>query len=272
MLDIKKVYCDTRFKTPDSKSDSDFFIELPRSLNVPDNVICYITDVVIPVSWSTIDARNNLLYMYIERGEEKIYKKIALAQMNYNGTTFSTALETTLNTALTSIVSFDVLYDLNDNLISIKQRDNFDVKAVIVSGADLLFGNFWSGPVSKSETHSLNGVLRIGKTSHEFQEGVPYVAYIDLHTTRNLYITSSKLASYNVISNFENDVIIKKIAVKANYSEMLFDTADAGYDFLDVSRRALSRIDFRLQDSFGNIVDLRNNHWSFSLVFQIHNN
>ena len=59
MLDIKRVYVDTRFKTVDSKSDSDFFIELPRSLNVPDNTICYINDIVIPVSWSTVDARNN---------------------------------------------------------------------------------------------------------------------------------------------------------------------------------------------------------------------
>ena len=58
-------------------------------------------------------------------------------------------------------------------------------------------------------------------------------------------------------------MIIKKIAVRASPGQMLFDSADAGYDFLDVSRRSLSRIDFRLQDSYGNIVNLRNNHWSF---------
>ena len=101
-------------------------------------------------------------------------------------------------------------------------------------------------------------------------EAAPYKAYIDLNTTRNLYLTSSCLASYSTISNFDNDVIIKKIPVKANYSQMLFDNAEAGYDYIDVSRRALSRIDFRLQDSYGNIIDLRNNHWSFSLVFQTH--
>ena len=61
MLNIKKVYVDTRFKTDDSKSDSDFFIELPRRFNVPENTVCYLTDVVIPVSWSTADARNNKL-------------------------------------------------------------------------------------------------------------------------------------------------------------------------------------------------------------------
>ena len=115
----------------------------------------------------------------------------------------------------------------------------------------------------------MNGILRIGKTSVALQQTAPsYKSYIDLFTTRNLYITSSCLASYNIISNFSNDVIIKKIAVKAGYSQMLFDSADAGYDFLDVSKRSLSRIDFKLQDSYGNVIDLRNNHWSFSLVFQ----
>ena len=31
MLDIKKVYIDTRYKTDDSNSHSDLFIELPRT-------------------------------------------------------------------------------------------------------------------------------------------------------------------------------------------------------------------------------------------------
>jgi hypothetical protein len=60
-LDIQKVYVDTQFKTLDSLSDSNFWIELPRSLNVPDDCVCYIDDIVIPVSWSTVDSRNNQL-------------------------------------------------------------------------------------------------------------------------------------------------------------------------------------------------------------------
>ena len=103
----------------------------------------------------------------------------------------------------------------------------------------------------------MNGILRLGKFTYLLQEAFPYIAYIDLHTTRNIYITSSSLASYNIVSNFGNDVIIKKIAVKANFSQMLFDSADAGYDFMDVSKRSLNRIDFKLMDSYGNIIDLR---------------
>jgi hypothetical protein len=38
--------------------------------------------------------------------------------------------------------------------------------------------------------------------------------------------------------------------VKANYGQMLFNGAEAGFDYLAVSGRALQRIDFTLHDSF----------------------
>jgi hypothetical protein len=273
MLDIKKVYIDTRYKTEDSASHSDFFIELPRTLNVPEKTICYLTDVVIPVSWSTVDVRNNKLYMYLDwktsSGPVPMYRVITIPVKNYSGIDFAAALQVGINTAFGVAISFEVLYDLTDNMLTITQKDHFSALSRIVSGADLQVGNYWSNPIAKENISSMNGILRIGKTSVVLQETAPsYRSYIDLFTTRNLYITSSCLASYNIISNFGNDVIIKKIAVKAGYSQMLFDNADAGYDFLDVSKRSLSRLDFKLQDSYGNIIDLRNNHWSFSLVFQ----
>jgi hypothetical protein len=62
MLEVTKIYIDTRFKTPESKSDSDFTIELPKTINIPDDTLAYINDIVLPVSWTTIDEINNKLY------------------------------------------------------------------------------------------------------------------------------------------------------------------------------------------------------------------
>ena len=163
------------------------------------------------------------------------------------------------------------MYNSNDNEITISQINHPECLVYLVSSADLQAGRFWPSAVDKSSIHSMNGILRIGTDTYKLSAAAPYVSNIDLHTIRNLYITSSTLANYNTVSNFDNDVIIKKIAVRTSPGQMLFDSADAGYDFLDVSRRSLSRIDFRLQDSYGNIVNLRNNHWSFSLVFQTRN-
>ena len=48
MLECKHIYIDTRFKTDDSRSDSDCFVELPNTVNIPDNCVCYIDDIVTP--------------------------------------------------------------------------------------------------------------------------------------------------------------------------------------------------------------------------------
>ena len=56
---MQKIYIDSRFRTANSKNESDFNVELPRSFNVPDGVVAHIDDIVIPVSWTTVDERNN---------------------------------------------------------------------------------------------------------------------------------------------------------------------------------------------------------------------
>jgi hypothetical protein len=42
----------------------------------------------------------------------------------------------------------------------------------------------------------------------------------------------------------------------------------AGFDYLDVSRRSFQRTDFRLTDSYGNTINLKNSQWSLSIIFQ----
>ena len=58
---------------------------------------------------------------------------------------------------------------------------------------------------------------------------------LDLHTAINLYVHSS----------VNMDTSIKNISVRANYNELVFYSIMAGFDYLDVSHRSFSRIDFR---------------------------
>ena len=59
MLPIKKIYIDTRFKAPDSKSDTDFYIDLPITLLMLDDTGFYIDDVCIPHTWYKVEAGRN---------------------------------------------------------------------------------------------------------------------------------------------------------------------------------------------------------------------
>ncbi len=78
---------------------------------------------------------------------------------------------------------------------------------------------------------------------------------------------SSALGSYNIISNFGQYTIIKKSPVTANYNELLFDGVRDGMDCVELTRRSLNKLDFRLVDAFGNIIDMHRNHFSVSIVF-----
>ncbi len=109
-LEIKKIYVDTRFKTADSKSDTDFNIELPRTFNVPDGVVAYIDDIVIPISFSTVDDRNNNLCIKFLYDGFYYYKQLTMDSKNYSGITFAEALKTKLNAALKLPTITQIIY------------------------------------------------------------------------------------------------------------------------------------------------------------------
>ena len=60
---IEKAYDDSRFRTRDSYSDSDFEFELKEPSTLPDNTVCYVDDISIPHTWRTIESHNNQFYI-----------------------------------------------------------------------------------------------------------------------------------------------------------------------------------------------------------------
>ena len=60
---LKRYILTAAIKSNDSVSHTDFIIDLPISITLPENTAFYITDITIPVSFYTIEAgRNNKLY------------------------------------------------------------------------------------------------------------------------------------------------------------------------------------------------------------------
>ena len=62
MLPLKKIYIDSRHCTSDSRSNSDFKINLPMRITLPTNTSFYKTDSTIPVNWYTVEAGRIVLY------------------------------------------------------------------------------------------------------------------------------------------------------------------------------------------------------------------
>ena len=63
MLPITKIYIDSRYKTSDSVSSSDFKVELPETISLPRDTKAYITDITMPNTMPTItEGLNDTLY------------------------------------------------------------------------------------------------------------------------------------------------------------------------------------------------------------------
>ena len=121
-------------------------------------------------------------------------------------------------------------------------------------------------PRYRIEANTINTIIR--NTSQTIiTESKPYICCLDLFNTRNLYLTSSALASYDTVSNFGIDTIIKKIPCSVGYNRLVLQSSGSTLDGIDVSKRTLRYIDFKLVDSHFTRIPAQNNHFSFSLVF-----
>ena len=272
-LEMKKIYIDSRFRTKTFKNESDFNIELPRSYNIPDGVIAHIDDIVIPVSWSTIDERNQSCYNRISCGSLVRNVNFNFVAKNYDGYQFATTLTTKVTESaagLDPLPTFNCTYDHLENILVITMGDSRSDSEKFLTPIKLQFltdDTLTYGSPRIASPNTINTIIRNTQEA-VITESAPYTCYLDLFQTRNLYLTSSALASYDTVSNFGIDTIVKKIPCTAGYNKMIIQSSGSTLDGLDVSKRTLRFLDFKLVDSSFRTVPLKGNHFSFSIVFQ----
>jgi hypothetical protein len=233
------------FRTKDSKSESDFNIELPRSSNVPDGVIAHIDDIVIPVSWSTVDERNKNCYAKLTCGAASQEAVFTFDSQNIEGANFAAQLAARLTWVFSSFVPLPVFicaYDGSNSILTISLtdartpqtvKDANPIRLQIHTDATLALA-----PLNISIPNRINTIIR-NTVQTVITEESAYKCYIDLFGTRNLYLTSSALCSYDTVSNFGMDTIIKKIPCTAGYNKMIFQSSGSTLDGLDVGKRTL---------------------------------
>ena len=191
----------------------------------------------------------------------------------YTGSQFAAELTLNLNytaLALSVLLTFDCVYDLTENLlvISVSDTRNETLKASTPFKLEILTDEALSTDSDRiSDPSTINTIIR-NTTQNSITEAEPYTCYLDLFQTRNLYLTSSAFASYDTVSNFGIDTIIKKTRCTAGYNTVLTQSSGSTLDGLDVSKRTLRFTDSKLVDSSRRTIPLQGNHFSFSLIFK----
>ncbi|MFM7980520.1 MAG: hypothetical protein ACKPKO_14505, partial [Candidatus Fonsibacter sp.] len=129
---------------------------------------------------------------------------------------------------------------------------------------ELIYGGSLSGsfPLNSISTRIKNTVPTSVATHDSFKSG-----FVELFHIRNLDLISNTSGTNNSMNINGERGILKKIPVNAGYNEMIYDQTVLGMDYLDCSNPTLSRIDCKIKDHAGNIVNLNMNHASFSIIF-----
>ena len=205
-------------------------------------------------------------------GSILIAANFALSVQNYTGAQFATELALNLNYAaltLSPLLVFDCVYDLAENMHGITLSDTRDeaLKAPTPFKLENLTDETLSAGSNRiADPRTINTIIR-NTTQTFITEAAPYTCYLDMFQTRNFRFTSSAVASYDTVSDFGVDTIIKKILCTVGYNKLLTQSSGSTLDGLDVSKRTLRFIDFKLVDSSFRTIPLQGNHFSFIIIF-----
>jgi hypothetical protein len=270
MLPLKKIYIDTRFKTGDSISNSNFKVDLPTTVYWPDNTVYFIDDVCIPHSWHTIEKDvNDKLYVFIKNKAfpaddvRNIQMIITIPYGNYSGADLATELQTKLSTLLA------VSYNARRNNITITTGfEDQEFKVMTDSDVRTKLNDIFELTYDVNNPQTINDVLRNADGSSIFYDSTnPYVSgALDLHLIRNIYMHSPNLTSFNTVGPLGENTIIKKIPVTSEYNSVIFDQVMTSNDYIDCSRQTWQRLEFQLRDAKGNTINLHGSHMSFSII------
>ena len=281
MLPVKKIYVDSKYKTTDSVSDSNFKFQLPQTCYMPDDTKFFISDVCIHHTFNTINDFNSKLYLRIfytggpNVGQPHEDYILDLDQKSYIGTTFATMLKSKIQEKLPNITTIQCTFNSTTNKLSITINEHIEFQFLtdkeLLDPATLTAGNFaWNGDAyNKNDLKSANTIIsNTANNSTPYTDTVQFNNHLNLQPIRNIYIHSPNLGNFQTLGARGEQTIIKKVPVSSNQGDMIFsDYTSSGYDMLDCSKQTLRQIEFRLTNVDGIEIPFNDNHVSFSIVF-----
>ena len=280
MLPLKKIYIDSRDRTVDSKSASNFKIELPNTVQMPENTVFFVTDVCVPHVWKTVEEgfNDSLFLSYVVLGADgsltEKFRVVVLEEGNYTLAELSAQLQTKLNAIRepsdVSQINFTVSNDLKNQTLTISiTASNDDVSFRLYTDAEVIkeIRNYWT-TVDPGNLRSANDIITHVKPM--VRNSTFTTGFVNLNHINNVYITSPNLGSFDTLATFSNNVI-KKVPVNAQYGYMVVDQVMSTNDFLNCSRQTLRTLEFHLRDGRGREIDLKGMYITFSIVFNKYN-
>ena len=277
-LTYKKVFVDSQYRLPQSKSSSDFVIELEQNFECPAGTKCWITEVSLPTTWKTTE--NNFyeyLYVMIYDNTDTFVKnfRVYVGNKIYFSEHLCFDLNEGMNNNTTDLSAggiFVYSYDSATRTVefSIKNGLNYKVKIPTDTELSNYVNGQWdsvSAPYDNRDPVSINYLLSNFVPSNPLTTWVS--SYLNIVPFRSVMLHCPELADhhYSSPSSYSSN-IVKKIMIDAQLGGVVNDNNSAFHeDYLSVGGRNLKRLSFRITDTNNKTINLYDINVQFSLVF-----
>ena len=280
-------------------NSSAFSVSLPEMLHLPEDTAMYVNAASITNTFLStgthIGAKNHYFYWFEKLdGVDIVFNRCALPEQGYDAEELAGALQTAINAATwfgdglytcaytperqTILISrpndgVRTFYVPTDTLMAMpafQAQTNLRTVGSVAYSVDWnnlqsAFDLFGLGKGS-SKTLDLSALLQL-------LAGPLYITQetgaIDVRHVHNVYVHSQSLSNHNVISAMSGSrTCIVKIPVSGQPGDVLHRAHNGNmYDYIDVSNKTISTLDFAIYDGRGFPLDLRGGTMSLEMLF-----
>ena len=277
-LVYKKVLVDSAFRLPQSKSSSDFVIELDENMECPEGTRLHITEVSIPATFKTTEVGffEYLYVMVFDNSDVFVNNfRVYLGNKIYFAEQLAYDMNEGMNNNTTDLSAggiFSYAYSASTRTVEFKIKEGLNYKLKIPTDTELknYVNNQWNTTQSNYDS---SNPLSINYLLSNYVSTSPLTtwtsSYLNLVPFRAVYINSPELADHHISapSNYSSS-IIRKVLVSEQLGGIINDTsAPLSEDYISVGGKNLKRLSFRITDDKSNTLNLYDIPCQFSLIF-----
>ncbi len=280
-LRVRRLYIDSRFRSTGTVDD--FEIQLQEGIELPTNCHAYLSEWTGTVSWETVSASNQQLYLS-ENGSGLTHRIAQVPTGPYDSESLRVAVQDALNLGKPpGIGVYSVTRTSSAGATSTASLGSaaFRFYSIALSSGtfsvvpDVLLEN----PAWKSGVWSAGGgpdydILAARSTNELFQfsDGLEYKtshvsSFIDLRSKHSVFLHSS-IGNSDSMSVSGLRSILGKIPVDSPYGSLIhYQHTASPFDTTSVGPTFLQRPRFYLRDARNQRINMGKGHWSATIVF-----
>ena len=273
----KKIFIDSNYRLPQSRSSADFVVALNENLEVPEGTRLHITDISIGATWKTTEVGfYEYMYVMVFDNTDTFVKnfRIYLGNKIYFAEQLAFDIHQSLNTNTEDLNTggiFNYAYASATRTVEFSIKDGLNYKVKIPTDEELAnyVNNTWD---TVSANYDSNNPLSINYLLSNYVPSNPLTvwtsSYLNLVPFRYIFISSATLSDYRYSApNTYSSSIIKKVLVNQQLGGVINDAGSSlSEDYIDIGNKNLKRLEFKIIDERGVVMNLYGIPVQFALL------